>query len=193
LRIAAISSRKLPDANEGGASQFMVKEGLIPAICYQLEYAYHEVNKQNLEQEQVLRLQLSELIKKIDAIEEKYFVVGEMSKETFDKFYIRYKQEELNISRQLENCAGEISNLGELIQSTVTLSSKLAVVWSSAGIKVKENLQKLIFPEGILFDRKIGGFRTPKVNSVFQAIADLNGIPEENEKGTNHFGRDLSL
>ena len=64
-------------------SRFMVKEELIPAICYQLEYAYHEVNKENLKQEKTLRLQLAEVIKKIETIEEKYFVLAEMSKETF--------------------------------------------------------------------------------------------------------------
>ena len=174
-------------------SKFAVKEELIPAVCYQLEYAYHEVNKEKLEQEQTLHLQLNEVAKKIDAIEEKYFVAGEMSIETFDKFYTRFKEEELNITRQLENYSGEISNLKELIQSTVELSSKLAVVWSSGEIKVKENLQKLIFPEGIVFDRKFGVFRTPKVNSVFQAIADLNSNSSENEKGTNHSCDDLSL
>jgi hypothetical protein len=37
---------------------------------------------------------ISEVSKIIDAIEEKYFVAGAMSKETFDKFYSRYKQQE---------------------------------------------------------------------------------------------------
>jgi site-specific DNA recombinase len=57
------------------------------------------------------------------------------------------------------------------------------VVWSSGDIRAKENLQKLIFPEGIVFDRKIGSFRTPKVNSVFQSIADLNSDSVDNKKG----------
>ncbi len=68
----------------------------------------------------------------------------------------------------------------------------LAVVWSSGTIKVKESLQKLIFPEGIVFDRKIDGFRTPKVNSIFSAIVELAGNTEDNKKGTNHSYDDLS-
>jgi site-specific DNA recombinase len=173
-------------------SRFMVREELIPAICYQLEYAYYEVNKENLEQEKTLRLQLTEVTKKIETIEEKYFVLAEMSKETFEKFYTRYKQEELNICRQLENYTGEISNLQELIKSTVELSSKLALVWDSSDFKTKEKLQKLIFPEGIVFERKKEAFRTPAVNSVFRAIAELNSISCDNEKGTNHSIHDLS-
>jgi len=66
--------------------KFTVKEELIPVVCYQLEYTYHEVNKEKLEQEQTLRLQFNEVAKKIGAIEEKHFVLAEMSKETFDKF-----------------------------------------------------------------------------------------------------------
>jgi hypothetical protein len=36
-----------------------------------------------------------------------------------------------------------------------------------------ENLQKLVFPDGILYDKQNDGFRTKKVNSVFSLIADL--------------------
>ena len=104
-------------------------------------------------------------------------------KRLFEKFYTRYKQEELNICRQLENYTGEISNLHELIKSTVELSSKLALVWDSSDFKIKEKLQNLIFPEGIVFERKNEAFRTPAVNSVFRAIADLNSVSGDNEKG----------
>ncbi len=187
------SAKTLHNRFEELLSQFAVKEELIPAVCYQLEYAYHEVNKEKLEQEKTLRAGLAEINKKLDRLEEKHFVNGEMSREIFDKFYGRYKQEELNITRQLENYSGEISNLQDLIKSTVELSSKLNTVWASGNIKVKESLQKLVFPEGIVYDREIGSFRTPKVNSVFQAIAELTRVSGDNKKGTDHPYSDLSL
>lgn len=187
------SATKLHEQFKELLNGFAVKEELIPAICYQLEYAYHEVNKEKLEHEKLLRSQITEVSKKIDAIEEKYFVSGEMSKEIFEKFNTRFRNEEQTIRAQLANYEGEISNLKELIQSTVELSSKLTTVWDLGDVKLKENLQKLIFPDGIVFDRQNEVLRTEKVNSVFCAIASLQSTSGDNEKGTNHSSDDLSL
>jgi hypothetical protein len=56
-----------------------------------------------------------------------------------------------------------------------------------------EGLQKLLFPEGIYYNKKKEAFRTPKVNSVFQYIASGKLTSEEKEKGTNHFLSGSSL
>ena len=48
--------------------------------------------KEKLNKEKLLRSQLNDVQKKVDDIEEKYFVTTEMTKETFDKFYGRHKQ-----------------------------------------------------------------------------------------------------
>ena len=47
----------------------------------------------------------------------------------------------------------------------------------------KENLQKLIFPDGVTYNRKNRTFRTEKINAVFRCIATLNCIRDEKEKG----------
>ncbi|MFY0254806.1 hypothetical protein ACDQ55_12715 [Chitinophaga sp. 30R24] len=55
------------------------------------------------------------------------------------------------------------------------------MAFSDAGMK--EKLQKLIFSEGIGYDRKNEVFRTGKVNEVFALIASLSGNTGSNEKG----------
>ena len=62
------------------------------------------------EQKKTLNTQLAELNKSIDTIEEKHFVKDEMKKEPFDKFYVRYKEQEDNILRELKKFEGSISN-----------------------------------------------------------------------------------
>lgn len=173
-------------------SRYSVKPELIPVIQHELLCAFHEVNKEKYEQERLLRSRLTEVTKKTEALEEKYYVNGEMPREVFERFHTRLQQEQMNISQQLDNYRGEISNPEKYIQSAMELSSKLALVWTSGDIKVKESLQKLVFPEGIIYDRSLGGFRTEKINSVFAAIAELNSVSDENEKGTKHSCNALS-
>ena len=57
---------------------------------------------------------------------------------------------------------------------------------------MKQTLQYLIFPEGIIYDCKKGVFRTEKVNEVFARIAVLNNLSGQNETGQNNTKIDLS-
>lgn len=69
-----------------------------------------------------------------------------------------------------------ISNPQIAIAAALKLSSEVATVWASGDVQYKERLQKLVFPQGIIYDRKNRAFRTPKVNSVFSLIASLSSV-----------------
>ena len=160
---------------------------------YQLEYLYKQQNKESVEQELTLKKSLTQVQKNIDNIEESYFIKKEMPPETYDKFVLKYQSEKNNIIKQMESYQGKISNLENYLANALTLSSKLSVVWSSSPVGIKEKLQKLIFPQGIYYNRQKGVFRTEKVNSIFAAIAALSNNTPENKIGTNHSCEDLSL
>ena len=172
---------------------YTIKPEVISPVQYQLEYLYQQQNKESVEQELTLKKSLTQVQKNIDNIEETYFIKKEMPRETYDKFVLKYQSEKDNILKQMESYQGKISNLESYIANALALSSKLSVVWSSSPVVIKEKLQKLIFPEGIYYNRQNGAFRTEKVNSIFAAIAVLSNNTPENKKGTNHTFEDLSL
>lgn len=90
-------------------SRYSVKEALVPAIVYELSSYFHEVSKGTIEQKSAYKIQLLEVNKKLETIEEKYYVLNEMNKETFDKFHKRYQEEKYNIAKQLDECSLGIS------------------------------------------------------------------------------------
>lgn len=95
--------------------------------------------------------------------------------------------------KQLILSTEKISNPDFALNKALELSTELNTVWTSSDVKKKERLQKLVFPEGVVYDRKNNTFRTPKVNVIFELIAGLQRITEENKKGqTDDFHR-LSL
>lgn len=187
------SAKQMHELFEQLLSLYCIQEGQIDRFTAILLEEYHEINKESLELEKILTGQLRELNKRIDDLEESRYVLKEMSQETFQKFYTRYNKEIENIAKQLTECKQSISNPEEAIKNALILSSKLATVWHSSDIGNKEKLQKLLFPEGIIYDRKNVAFRTGKVNEIFKRIADLSGNTGTNEKGTNHHKYDLSL
>ena len=172
---------------------YMPEPESIAPLQFELEHLYFKMNEEKFEQEKRLKEQLMEVVKKIDTVEEKHYVLNEMSKEAFDKFYPRYQKEKQEILDQLQNSGGIISNLSESISKILQLSTKLTTVWTSKELKVVEGLQKLLFPEGIYYNKENRSFRTPKVNSIFQLIAGQKLSSEANEKETNHTSDDLSL
>jgi hypothetical protein len=158
---------------------------MIKPIAFQIEHFFEQINKGGIEQEKALMEKLIEVTKKIDTVEEKHYVREEMNKESFEKFHAKYTKERDEIREVMGKLTPQISNLKKSIEEGITFSSKLTTVWTSSPISTKEKLQKLLFPEGIIYSKKNEGFRTEKVNSFFSLIAGGARLSEENKKGTN--------
>jgi site-specific DNA recombinase len=151
--------------------EYDVKEELKEPLCCKLESKWHEINKESYDLEVSYKKQLKDIETKIENIEEGYFVTKEMGKETYDKFNARYRKEQMEIGILLSKLTIGISNPLATIQGAVNLSMELATEWASSDIDRKEKLQKLVFPNGIVYDKEKQAFRTDKVNSIFAEIA----------------------
>ena len=66
-------------------------------------------------------------------------------------------------------------------------------MWHLGDITTKEDLLKLIFPEGIVYDWEKNAFRTSSMNVVFYLIACFGRPNEDNEKRDNYLSDKLSL
>jgi hypothetical protein len=51
-----------------------------------------------------------------------------------------------------------------------------------SGLDIKQYLQRLIFPEGIVYNKEIDIVRTTRVNSFFEPIPQLVSFLNENKK-----------
>ena len=54
--------------------------------------SFDGLNEANKNHEQEIKAPLKELQKKIDTVEEKYFVSGEMTKETYEKSWLSFSR-----------------------------------------------------------------------------------------------------
>jgi DNA invertase Pin-like site-specific DNA recombinase len=62
---------------------YIPEEEAIEPLQFKLEQLYYKINEERFEDEKRLNEQLAEVSKKIDTIEEKFYVLNEMSRETF--------------------------------------------------------------------------------------------------------------
>lgn len=181
------SAKSMHELFSNNLNQYQIKDDLAEAIKMELEYTFHELNKENTEKERELKIRMSELKKNIEKLEEKYFIKEEMSKETYDRFLLKYREEFAIIQKELDNCTVSISNLQEMLNEVVILSRNLRKLWHEGNIGLKEKLQRLLFPSGLVYDKKNGVFRTPELNFIIAEIARMTGDLALNVKGLNPF------
>ena len=96
-----------------------------------------------------------------------------MSKELYqhDTLFIQRKAE---IYKQLEQTGNKCSNPGKFMKKAIEISSKLATMWDLGNFKQRERLQKLVFPTGIIYDRKINAVRTENIHPLFATMITLS-------------------
>ncbi len=169
------SAKEIHNKFEALLSELSLKPELIDPLLFQLEKTFSDLNAENVGKEKVLKDRLAEVNKKVDLLEEKYFMGGEMTKETYDKFLARYRQEQAGISAEIENCSVASSNHRDTLKKALQFASNLLNVWKMGSIATKEKLQKLLFPEGLAYDRENGAFRTDTINSLIAVIARPTG------------------
>ncbi len=164
---------------------YTTKKDLSPAIVYKYEFAYLKKNKENINQKNEYEKRIKEIGEGLDNLDEKHYIKNEMTKEKYDALTEKLNTEKIKIIRLLDKCSIPTSNLAQKIIQASQLSRKLTDIWGSGGYDKKTRLQKLVFPEGITFDKKNGVLLTPKINSAIVEIARLSGDSAINEKGFN--------
>ena len=173
-------------------SGFEVKPELIKPIQFQLESALYNYNKEKLGKEKLLQNRLAEIGKKIDTLEEKYFIKEEMQRETYDKFLSRFAKEQEEILNEIRNCSVSISNHEKALENAIKLCQNLSSTWLKSGAYAKEKLQRLIFPDGIYYNKQKNAFRTDKINAVINQIACLSGDLRSKKGKSKSLFRDKS-
>ena len=91
------------------------------------------------------------------------------------------------ISKELSKLGIIISNLSEKLKQATDFCLNITSLWIQSGLNLREKLQKLIFPEGLFYDKNLQAFRTVRVNSVIAEIARLSSCLGEKEKGLPPF------
>jgi len=132
-----------------------------------------------------LQQQYNSLNAKIERLEERY-IEEEITAELYHKFSSKYKEEKREIEKKLLDATKQVSNLEECVEMTMGFASEMATRWHSADYSTKQDIQFLLFPQGISYDKKSDRCRTSRINIPLAYLAyfkqvilnDKRGIPD---------------
>jgi len=74
------------------------------------------------------------------------------------------------LSSEIESVTINSSNLEKVVQTCLSIAQNLSQSWVSAEYDKKQRIQRMVFPDGILYNKQNGVVRTPKVNFIFNEI-----------------------
>ena len=153
-------------------------------------YTYDSVTNEIRDKEASIKKQITELQLKLDALEERY-AIGEIEKDIYVKFSYRFKNEVNELEAEIQNPEISSSNLQKAIDKALMMSSNLHETWTSGDLEQKRQLQNLVFPSGIGYDKQNDRVQTKRVNSIFSAIPlltkDLDKIKSGEPVDFNQF------
>jgi site-specific DNA recombinase len=176
------SANKLHEEFKGMLSGFQIEDWQADMIKSGVKSLYESFFKEQFENRSILKNRITETEKKIEAVEEKY-VLGDIGKDLYDKYREKYNDEVKGIRKDLEKVSVGSSNLEKCIDFVVKTCMNPLNLWVSSRIDQKMNLQNLMFPDGIIFDRENGGVRTFRINALFAPIPQLVRVFKGKKKG----------
>ena len=180
------SQKVLHEKFEAMISGFTFNPILAPVVRKMLLHLLSERIQLNSSDKKVIQVEISNLKKKIDALEER-FVNGQIDQELFEKFRSKYRVNIQQFETELGSSENQLSNLEKAADKCIEMALKLPSIWGSAHFNRKQRIQNLLFPEGIFYNRKNDDYRTTKINLLFSAIPYLAKNSEGYKKGDSAF------
>ncbi len=115
---------------------------------------------------------ISELNKNIEKVEEK-FILGDVNKELYTKYIAKYTSEIEEVQKQMAKMNLGSSNLDKCLDLVVNFCRKPLLLWKKGKIGEQTIFQDLLFPNGIIYNRKNDEVRTSRINSIFALIPEI--------------------
>ena len=137
---------------------------------------------------ELLKKKLSEKKSMLEKAEQKY-IADEISREVYQKHTEKLSAEIAELGTEMQSVTIRSSNIEKAVEKCLVLAQNLSQSWVSAGFEQKQRLQRLVFPEGILYNKQKGEVRTERVNSLFAAIPLLAQVSAEKKKGDSSKNR----
>ena len=164
---------------------FQLKPELVPLFQKVIKLELGHFNEEQDKEVKTIKANKTEIENKIKKVQVR-LGLGEISKEIYDTTIGALQTELYKINTQLNSYSKKLSNIDKIANTISTTSCKLTGLWNDGNYQDKVKLQKLVFPEGVLWDKVNESFRTLKINRVFDVIHSLtDNYNDKKERSDN--------
>ncbi|CAN5460486.1 recombinase family protein [soil metagenome] len=163
-------------------SIYETNKAYVPALKDMLMEAYNDTVDKSEVNVKDLNTKVTELKQKLEKVEER-FAYGEIDRDVYDKISKKLKLEIDELKEVVDQSKLILSNPLEVVNKTLEITSNLVNLWVSGDSEEKRNLQILLFPSGILYDRENDNYRTTEINSIITLTHSFSEGLRQNKNG----------
>ncbi len=175
------SAKSMHQLYIGFLKSYQIDSSLTGLLKEQLLYTYEYITGADKDLNKETQRRASELQIKLNTLEERY-AFGEIESDVYNRVRDKFKEEIRALKVELKACENELSNPELFIDRSLKICSNLVGLWVSSPYPQRLQLQELLFPEGIFYDKQIGNYRTTRVNSVIELTRTISEDWKENKK-----------
>jgi hypothetical protein len=176
------SAKQLHDHFKTLISSFQINESETELIKIGITELYNAFFEEADENQKLYKTKISEMKMKLENAEEN-LVTGVIDRSMFDKYSLKFNTEIVQMENEMAKLSKGSSNLSKCLNLVVGFCRKPLIWWESAKIGEKMILQNLMFPNGIIYDRKNDRVLTKRINDFFAPIPELVRVIRGNENG----------
>lgn len=184
------STRSTHEAFEIQINQYALSDKVTELLKTQLAMTFENMNKENRERALSIKSNIKAKEKELEQVETNYALCSDAKKqEICAKVMTRLGEEIKGLRVEFSKMNTEILNLDKFIDFAFIMRSNLFNLWELQGLEGKRRLQKLIFPNGFIYDKNNEHIEPKTVNQFFllnYSFSTNNGNKEKETNSENH-------
>ena len=161
------STEKLHDKYVAILNSYGIPEALIPILSKVLKKVFADYNENKSATKSMFKKRETETTKQIDDLQIRYGL-GNISEEVYRKTLAHLNNQLAEIKAGADEASQNLSNEQKFIDRVIATACKLGSLWEEANFNTRQALQKLVFPNGIIYDKNLDDYRTDQENEVFR-------------------------
>ena len=163
---------------------YSIPKPLVPILTKVLHKVFREYNQERSDTRTLLLKNKSETEKKFTALKVR-FGMGEIDRDIYSATSEHLNSQLTQIDKALQEAERDLSNEKKYIADVIAMSCKLGTLWQEGKFRTRQKLQNLVYPDGILYDKHLGSYRTENENEAFRIFRSISTSDKvEKEKAT---------
>ena len=152
---------------------YSIPKQLVPILTKVLHKVFKEYNQERSTTRTLLLKNQSEIEKKLTALKVR-FGMGEIDRDIYNATSGHLNDQLTQIHKALQEAERDLSNEKRYIADVIAMSCRLGTLWQEGDFRTRQKLQNLVYPDGILYDKHLGSYRTENENEVFRIFRTIS-------------------
>ena len=143
--------------------------------CFEgiIEGLFYKFGEDAIAEKRLLKKHMTEIEKDIKEARFR-FGTGKIDSETFEVTIKELTHKRDILSVEIENIEKNLSNSHIKVSDVIETACDLSSLWHNSDLETRRQIQNLVFPHGVFWDKEISNYRTDLRNKIFDLIERLS-------------------